>query len=454
MLVPATVVVAADHFLRGVYWPQSVYGILVASQWRWLEHAGWVVFEDIVLVSACLRSQTDMERDALRTAKLEVSESRFEDAQALAHIGSWEWDIVAGQGAWSAEQFRIFGLEPDGREPSPATYCGLVHPEDRGRVEQLIERAVQRGDAFDCEHRLVRPDLEVRIVHARVHLVADAQGAPVKVVGTAQDITERRRAEEELREKTSALEHAAEGIARLDGGGRYVSVNRSYAAMLGCAPQELVGASWHGTVAADDLPLVQAAFERMLVDGKVVAQARGRRKDGLEFHKEVVLIAVGEPGGRDGHYCFVKDITERKRIEQELAEARDAALEAARLKTRVPGQHEPRDPHADERRHRHDRAAARDPARRPSSASSSRPSQSSAESLLTIINDILDFSKIEAGKLAFETLDFDLRPIVEDTVDLLAERAARQAASSWSSCDGPARAARRCAAIPAGCARS
>ena len=71
VLVPATVVVALDHLLRGIFWPQSVYGVLVASQWRWLEHAAWVIFEDIFLVVSCLRSVAEMRQRADRTAALE-----------------------------------------------------------------------------------------------------------------------------------------------------------------------------------------------------------------------------------------------------------------------------------------------------------------------------------------------------------------------------------------------
>jgi hypothetical protein len=71
VLVPATIVVALDHMLRGVFWPQSVYGVLVASQWRWLEHASWVVFEDVFLFVSIRRSFVEMQETAMRTARLE-----------------------------------------------------------------------------------------------------------------------------------------------------------------------------------------------------------------------------------------------------------------------------------------------------------------------------------------------------------------------------------------------
>src|ERR1700741_178039 len=71
VLVPATVVVALDHMLRGIFWPQSVYGVLVASEWRWLEHAAWVVFEDVFLVVSCLRGTQELRQGTNRTAILQ-----------------------------------------------------------------------------------------------------------------------------------------------------------------------------------------------------------------------------------------------------------------------------------------------------------------------------------------------------------------------------------------------
>ena len=71
VLVPATVVVALDHLLRGLFWPQSVYGVLLASEWRWVEHAAWVVFEDVFLVIACVRGTFELRETAKRTAVLE-----------------------------------------------------------------------------------------------------------------------------------------------------------------------------------------------------------------------------------------------------------------------------------------------------------------------------------------------------------------------------------------------
>ena len=85
------IVVAADHFIRGVFWPQSVYGVLSGAEWRWLEHAGWVLFEDVFLIAACLRSQREMWLIAVRTAALgsdinerKLAEERLRKLEILA----------------------------------------------------------------------------------------------------------------------------------------------------------------------------------------------------------------------------------------------------------------------------------------------------------------------------------------------------------------------------------
>ncbi len=94
VLVPATIVVALDHMLRGMFWPQSVYGVLVASQWRWLEHAAWVIFEDIFLVVACLRSTTEMRDTAARTAALEQEVRTRQQAETAARNSQARNDAI------------------------------------------------------------------------------------------------------------------------------------------------------------------------------------------------------------------------------------------------------------------------------------------------------------------------------------------------------------------------
>ena len=129
-----------------------------------------------------------------RTAELSREHERFVDAQAVAQIGSWEWDVASNTLWWSEEMCRIFGLTtpPVGYEPD----LTLIHPDDRERTEQDVQRAITTGRPFTFEHRILRPDGEHRLIHAQGRVQYDAAGAPRRLLGTGHDITERHRAEE------------------------------------------------------------------------------------------------------------------------------------------------------------------------------------------------------------------------------------------------------------------
>jgi PAS domain S-box-containing protein len=144
-----------------------------------------------------------------------------------------------------------------------------------------------------------------------------------------EDITERRQAELALQEMSIAMSNAVEGIARLDSQGRYISVNRAYAALLGYLPEEIIGMDWQQTVYPDDLAIALAGYEAMLRQDKVELEIRGIRKDGVIFYKHVTMVAAYDPEQQfTGHHCFLKDISDRKQAEAALARelARSKAL--------------------------------------------------------------------------------------------------------------------------------
>jgi PAS domain S-box-containing protein len=135
-------------------------------------------------------------RVAERTRELARSQFLLAEAQRLTHMGSFEWDPAADLLLWSEEMYRIFGREP-GFRPDYDSFMDAVHPEDRPRVEARVQQAVLRDEAFDIEYRIVRPDGQVRTIYAYAVLLVDETGRPLRMVGTAQDITERKAAEEE-----------------------------------------------------------------------------------------------------------------------------------------------------------------------------------------------------------------------------------------------------------------
>jgi PAS domain S-box-containing protein len=130
--------------------------------------------------------------------RLRQSEASLREAQRLAHLGSWDRDPRTQEVHWSLETYRILGYEPGTDIPSFDKFRSAIHHQDRALVFRALEDALQRKRPYDVEFRIIRPDGSVRIVHSRAELVADETGAPVKLYGTIQDLTERRRAEELL----------------------------------------------------------------------------------------------------------------------------------------------------------------------------------------------------------------------------------------------------------------
>jgi PAS domain S-box-containing protein len=158
------------------------------------------------------RSAVELEeRVEIRTAELATSEERMREAQALANIGSWYWDVNANRVTWTDELYRIYGLEP---QSSPATFEGYVarvHPEHRDQVVAAVQGTLSTAVSFDHEYRIVRPTGEERWVHARGEVVT-ADGTVVGLRGYCHDVTGRRAAEDALR---SALEIERETARRL-----------------------------------------------------------------------------------------------------------------------------------------------------------------------------------------------------------------------------------------------
>jgi PAS domain S-box-containing protein len=131
----------------------------------------------------------------LNLRNLHVSERRLADAQRIAHVAYWDWDLDSDHVIWSDEGFRIFGVTPAGHSMSLSELNAMVHPEDQLPMRRLFDTAVAEGQRFEMEYRLIRPDGEARIVHSQADIGRDESGQPRHVFGTLQDITEQRQAE-------------------------------------------------------------------------------------------------------------------------------------------------------------------------------------------------------------------------------------------------------------------
>jgi two-component system cell cycle sensor histidine kinase/response regulator CckA len=152
--------------------------------------------------------------------RLRRSQEQLSEAQRIAHLGSWDWDIAKNRMSWSDELYRIHGLPPQGFRILYGDVIRYVHPDDRKRVKDAIRHALKSGEFPPIEYRIVRANRSERTLRAYGKVIGTTPGYPVRIVGTAQDITELKQAERDLQQKEEELFQARklEAIGRLAGG--------------------------------------------------------------------------------------------------------------------------------------------------------------------------------------------------------------------------------------------
>jgi len=151
-----------------------------------------------------MTTQRKAAEDALAQRLTELGESRInlaenhrrlEEAQEISHIGSWEWDIAADTITWSDELYRIYSASPESFDPSYEAHLQRVHPDDREAMDASVRRAMKAHEPFAFEHRIIHPDGTIRLIHAKGHVIVNDSGEIVRMLGTGQDMTERKEAE-------------------------------------------------------------------------------------------------------------------------------------------------------------------------------------------------------------------------------------------------------------------
>ena len=256
---------------------------------------------------------------------LAAGEAKLAEAQQVARLGSWEWVIAEDRVSWSDELYRIYGLRPErGAMHSYAHHLERFHPDDRMRVSRAIETAVAEGRAWSIDHRIVRPDGDVRMIHARGEVVVGDDGAAITVHGTCQDVTESRRVEDALRAAEQlfrrAFDDAPIGMALVDLEGRWLRLNRAIAQMLGYTEAELRSKTLGALNHQEDVDL-DRPFIRELLAGRRRSYAIEKRlvhADGRVLHVLAHVSLMHGDGERPLYFLVqLVDLSERRRAEAE-----------------------------------------------------------------------------------------------------------------------------------------
>ena len=296
----------------------------------WLEGRGQIILRPDGQIDHVIGVIYDVsERRATREALL-LSESRLAKAQQLAHLAYWEWNPKSGEMVWSEELYRIYGVDKRSFAPSLEAGLSLTHPDDAARVRDDLARALAGERPVSQVSRIVRPDGAVRYLHTQEEVILDERGRPWRLVGAAQDITERRIAELRLRESEArfraVFERAALGIGLIDLQGRFLSVNNAFLEMLGYGEAELRGKLMSELTHADDRKRSLELF-REVATGRRESyriEKRFQRKNGQYSWCRLTASLVQDPEGQPLYVAgMAEDITQRKEAETRLQESEE-----------------------------------------------------------------------------------------------------------------------------------
>lgn len=252
---------------------------------------------------------------------LKESNRRLDAAQRIAHVGTWEWDIVSGDIFWSDELYRIFGLQPGERRPSYELARQLTHPDDTALWKEALADSLESGDSFRLDYRGLRVDGTVVWLHSEAKVERDDGGKPLRMLGTAHDITEHKRIEHELRASEeryrSIFSHSPLGIMHFNEDGVIVDFNEKFSEIIGAPREKILGFN----------------MLESLKDEKMLEAVRSCLAGGTGFYEGDYLSVTGNKltpmraiysrilsleGTILGGVALFEDITDRRHAEQTI----------------------------------------------------------------------------------------------------------------------------------------
>ena len=282
---------------------------------------------------ACLLAiANDITERKLAEEKLKKSEANLAAAQRVAHIGSWEFDVLTGEITWSEEKFRIYGLDPTKPEPTYAELIELVHPDDRASFQQAVSRVLADGTSYEVEYRILQSDSkavatsgasgQVRHIEARGEAVFNQQKQVIKLRGTALDITERKLTQEALCQSAATnralLNAIPDMIFHCRADGTYVDFKPAKDIKTIMPPSMFIGKKVQEILSPELAQRVLFAQKQAILSGQTQTLEYQLAFDDQLLHDyEARIVAINS----DEVIAIVRDISSRKQAEAALKES-------------------------------------------------------------------------------------------------------------------------------------
>jgi PAS domain S-box-containing protein len=334
-------VVLEDHELLGkVKILDRTFRIITRKgQMKTLRSIAQSQYDDSGKLIKIIGTERDITERQSLIDRLKHSEDLFNQAQSLAHIGNWSWDFRTEKLIWSDELYRIFGLLPESRRMDFKTYVSLLHPTDRAMVKETVEESIKTKKPYQFYHKILLKDGTVKVVHSRGSVSLDKQDKPYELVGTAQDVTEQHRIQQELKDNQNFIRKITDAAPSIISSyniktGKYAYISGGLTKLLGYNVAEVLQkgtAFFNDIIHPDDMEEVMNKHLKALEEANadpsnnsmiVEFTYRMRHRDGMYkwFQTYGTIFDRNEEGHVENILNISHDITDRITAEERIAE--------------------------------------------------------------------------------------------------------------------------------------
>ncbi len=296
-----------------------LWGLLIAHQCAHTRE--WSEFEIELLQQLANQVGIAITQSHLLKA-LRKSEQHVRLALEFSRIGSWDWNLTTGEHIWNENHFTLLGLNPKETEASYQIWRSRVHPEDIDRVEQELSVALQTHTDYEGEYRVIYPDGSIHWLVDRGRGIYDAWGQAVRMVGVIIDISDRKKAEDQIRAQAALLDVATEAILVRDLDNQILYWNKGAERLYGFCAEEALGQNASQLLFKEPSPQCAEALQTAIKSGCWKGELDQVTKDGREIIVASCWTLVRDEGNQAKWLLTVNsDITDKKQLEQQLFRA-------------------------------------------------------------------------------------------------------------------------------------